>query len=47
MASFLHTADLHLGMRITRFDPNIVGKVREARLTALDNVSRPGAAAQS
>ncbi len=38
MASFLHTADLHLGMRITRFDPNIVGKVREARLTALDNV---------
>jgi len=38
MASFLHAADLHLGMRITRFDPHTTGKVREARFTALDNI---------
>lgn len=38
MASFLHAADLHLGMRITRFDPSTAAKVREARFTALDNI---------
>ncbi|MFL5240497.1 MAG: exonuclease SbcCD subunit D [Gemmataceae bacterium] len=38
MASFLHAADLHLGMRITRFDPQTAGKIREARFTALDNI---------
>lgn len=38
MFKFLHTADLHLGMRITRFDPATAGRVREARLTALDNI---------
>jgi DNA repair exonuclease SbcCD nuclease subunit len=38
MVSFLHAADLHLGMRTTRFDPIVAGKVREARFTALDNI---------
>lgn len=38
MVSFLHAADLHLGIRLTRFDPAIAGKVREAHFTALDNI---------
>src|SRR5438132_1395347 len=38
MTSFLHAADLHLGMRTTRFDSATAGKVREARFTALDNI---------
>jgi DNA repair exonuclease SbcCD nuclease subunit len=38
MTSFLHAADLHLGMRTTRFDPATAGKIREARFTALDNI---------
>ncbi len=40
MVSFLHTADLHLGMRLTRFDPKTAQEVREARFAALDNVLR-------
>ncbi len=38
MPSLLHAADLHLGMRITRFDQTIAGKIREARFKALDNI---------
>jgi DNA repair exonuclease SbcCD nuclease subunit len=38
MVSFLHAADLHLGMRTTRFDPTTAQKVREARFAALDNI---------
>ncbi len=38
MVSFLHAADLHLGLRITRFDPVTVNRIREARLTALDKM---------
>jgi DNA repair exonuclease SbcCD nuclease subunit len=38
MLSFLHTADLHLGLRITRFDPKTAGHVREARFQALDTL---------
>jgi DNA repair exonuclease SbcCD nuclease subunit len=38
MLSFLHAADLHLGMRITRFEPSVADKVREARLDALDKI---------
>src|SRR5262245_57069667 len=38
MVSFLHAADLHLGLRVTRFDPKTVHKVREARFAALDAV---------
>jgi len=36
MVSFLHAADLHLGLRVTRFDPKTAGHVREARFQALD-----------
>jgi DNA repair exonuclease SbcCD nuclease subunit len=38
MVAFLHAADLHLGMRTTRFEPATAGKIREARFTALDNI---------
>jgi DNA repair exonuclease SbcCD nuclease subunit len=40
MVSFLHAADLHLGMRTTRFEPTIAGRIRESRFTALDNILR-------
>jgi DNA repair exonuclease SbcCD nuclease subunit len=43
MVSFLHAADLHLGLRITRFDPATANKVREARFTALDNIRKVAA----
>lgn len=38
MVRFLHIADLHLGMRITRFSPDAIDRVREARFEALENV---------
>src|SRR5439155_16859214 len=38
MVSFLHAADLHLGMRVTRFNPEISNRIREARFIALDNI---------
>jgi DNA repair exonuclease SbcCD nuclease subunit len=38
MVSFLHAADLHLGMRTTRFEPAVAGRIRESRFTALDNI---------
>src|SRR5260370_542761 len=38
MVSFLHTADLHLGMKITRFGTVVADKIREARLEALGNI---------
>lgn len=38
MLSFLHTADLHLGLRLTRFDKTVADRLREARFTALDNL---------
>jgi DNA repair exonuclease SbcCD nuclease subunit len=38
MVSFLHAADLHLGLRLTRFPSEVIKKVRERRLAALDNV---------
>jgi len=38
MLSFLHAADLHLGLRVTRFDPKTAGHVREARFQALDTL---------
>jgi DNA repair exonuclease SbcCD nuclease subunit len=40
MISFLHAADLHLGLRITRFDEERTRKVREARFVALGNILR-------
>jgi DNA repair exonuclease SbcCD nuclease subunit len=38
MVSFLHAADLHLGLRITRFSVDIARKVREARFQALEKI---------
>lgn len=38
MVRFLHVADLHLGMRITRFSADAIDRVREARFEALENV---------
>jgi DNA repair exonuclease SbcCD nuclease subunit len=38
MLSFLHAADLHLGLRVTRFDPKTAKHVREARFQALDTL---------
>ena len=40
MVAFLHVGDLHLGLRVTRFDPQTAKKVREARFHALDNILR-------
>jgi DNA repair exonuclease SbcCD nuclease subunit len=37
---FLHAADLHLGLRVTRFGAEVNGKVREARLKALEQMVR-------
>jgi DNA repair exonuclease SbcCD nuclease subunit len=38
MLKFLHIADLHLGMRVTRFPPDAVPHLQNARLDALKNV---------
>src|ERR1035438_5998545 len=35
---FLHVADLHLGLRVTRFGAHVNGRVQEARLAALDHL---------
>lgn len=47
MVRFLHIADLHLGMRITRFSQEAIAKIRQARFDALENVRKaarqPGA----
>ncbi|MCA8937005.1 MAG: DNA repair exonuclease [Planctomycetes bacterium] len=37
---FLHIADLHLGLRTTRFAPDVAGKLQEARFQALENVGK-------
>jgi len=38
MVSFIHTADLHLGLRVTRFNADTLKKIREARFQALQNI---------
>ena len=38
MIRFLHAADLHLGMRITRFEESTCDRIREARFTALQQL---------
>jgi DNA repair exonuclease SbcCD nuclease subunit len=43
MVSFLHAADLHLGLRITRLEPDTAKRVREARFRALDGLLKAGA----
>lgn len=36
---FLHAADLHLGLRLTRFEPDAAGRIAEARFIALQNLA--------
>jgi DNA repair exonuclease SbcCD nuclease subunit len=38
MVRFIHAADLHLGLRITRFDESACGRIREARIHALQQL---------
>jgi DNA repair exonuclease SbcCD nuclease subunit len=45
MLRFLHIADLHLGMRITRFPEAAINRAREARFEALDRVREEAAKA--
>lgn len=35
---FLHTADLHLGLRVTRFEPSACDRIVEARFKAIENL---------
>lgn len=35
---FLHVADLHLGLRVTRFGSHVNSRVQEARMAALDHL---------
>jgi DNA repair exonuclease SbcCD nuclease subunit len=43
MVHFLHTADVHLGLRITRFEPEKADKIRDARFRALERVLKEAA----
>jgi DNA repair exonuclease SbcCD nuclease subunit len=38
MVRFLHAADLHLGLRVTRFEEDACNRVREARFVALQRL---------
>lgn len=38
MPVFLHAADLHLGMRVTRFPQELARRLREARMAGLDRL---------
>src|SRR5262249_42340842 len=38
MIRFLHAADLHLGLRITRFEEDACNRVGEARYKALEQI---------
>ncbi len=37
---FLHAADLHIGLRVTRFGAETNGRIREARIESLDRMMR-------
>jgi DNA repair exonuclease SbcCD nuclease subunit len=43
MIRFMHAADLHLGMRITRFDETTCNRIGEARFTALQQLREKAA----
>lgn len=43
MVSFLHTADLHLGLRLTRFPEHIVKKLQDVRFQAIEQILRAAA----
>ena len=38
MIRFMHAADLHLGLRVTRFEENACNRIGEARFTALQQL---------
>ncbi len=38
MVSFLHAADLHLGLRLTRFPEHVVKKLQDARFQAIERI---------
>lgn len=38
MIKFIHTADLHLGLRITRFEESACNRIGEARFTAIEQL---------
>ncbi|GIW82339.1 MAG: metallophosphoesterase [Gemmatales bacterium] len=40
MVSFLHAADVHLGIHMPRFGPDIARRIREARFQSLDELLR-------
>ena len=40
---FLHAADLHLGLRLTRFDRTAATQIAEARFNAIDNLKKAAA----
>jgi DNA repair exonuclease SbcCD nuclease subunit len=46
MISFFHAADLHLGLRVTRFSGDCADKIRGARFRALDNLIKLAAKRQ-
>lgn len=43
MVRFLHAADLHLGLRITRFDESTCDRIGEARFAALEQLRKKAA----
>jgi DNA repair exonuclease SbcCD nuclease subunit len=43
MVRFLHVADLHLGLRVTRFEEDACNRVGEARFTALQQLRQKAA----
>ena len=43
MIRFLHAADLHLGLRITRFEETACNRIGEARFTALQQLREKAA----
>lgn len=46
MLRFLHVADLHLGMRITRFSADAINRIREARFESLERVKKEASSAE-
>ena len=43
MIKFLHAADLHLGLRITRFEKSACDRIEEARFEALEQIRNKAA----
>ncbi len=47
MLRFLHVADLHLGLRITRFEGTAIDRIREARFAALERIRTEASRSES